>query len=359
MVTYVIRRLLLMIPTLLGITMMVFFVAALSPGGTSAALATAQAGMKPQERKALENYLNERYGLNKPPVVQYLMWLRKVTPIGPKHMGEGWPGAWRFGFKAPDLGESFIRGRPVADLILESLPITLLLNGISFPIFYTLSIFTGLRAARRRGEAFDVGMGTFLLMLWSIPTIWAGVMLIGFLASKQYIHWFPTTGLHDIRAESMAFLPSFSPGGWQRGWLLDSLWHLALPVLCLTYGSFAFLSKLARGAILESLGADYVRTARAKGVSENGILYRHAFRNSLLPLITVAAQILPSLLAGSIIVEVIFSINGMGKLMVDAVNMRDRELVLSDALLAGLLGLVAYLIADIAYAVADPRISFD
>ena len=132
-----------------------------------------------------------------------------------------------------------------------------------------------------------------------------------------------------------------------------------LPVVCLTYSGFAFLTKLTRASVLENLQSDYARTARAKGASERAVLWRHVFRNSLLPLITVAASILPGLLIGSVIVETIFSIDGMGRLVVEAVQMRDREVVLSVTLVTGLLTLVSYLLMDICYAVADPRVSYE
>jgi microcin C transport system permease protein len=185
------------------------------------------------------------------------------------------------------------------------------------------------------------------------------VLLIGFLASKQYVHWFPTNGLHDIQAESMPFLPYFSAQGFQRGYLLDTLYHLVLPIICLSYGSFAFLSKLSRGAVLESITTDYVRTARAKGLSEKIVLYQHVLRNSLLPLITVASRLLPGLIAGAVVVETIFGVPGMGKLTIDAINARDREVVLGTTLVAGVLGLISFLLADICYAIADPRVSYE
>jgi peptide/nickel transport system permease protein len=144
-----------------------------------------------------------------------------------------------------------------------------------------------------------------------------------------------------------------------RGFLLDRLWHLVLPVICLSYGGFAFLAKLTRSAVLENLQSDFARTARAKGAPENIVLWRHVFRNSLLPLITVSAALLPGLLAGSVIVESIFSIDGMGKLAVEAVQTRDRELVLSITFVSGLLTLLSYLIADLCYAFADPRVSYE
>jgi peptide/nickel transport system permease protein len=158
----------------------------------------------------------------------------------------------------------------------------------------------------------------------------------------------------------MPFLPGrASDGGFEPGWLLDRLWHLALPIVCLSYGSFAFLSKLSRGAVLETIQADFIRTARAKGLAERDLLLRHVFANSLIPLITVGAHILPALITGSVVIESIFSIQGMGKLTIDAIHTRDRELFLSTTLVAGLLGLVGYLLADILYAVADPRVSYE
>ena len=150
-----------------------------------------------------------------------------------------------------------------------------------------------------------------------------------------------------------------SEGAFSRGFALDRLWHLLLPVLCLAYGGLAFLAKLMRTAMLENLTSDFARTARAKGAPESIVLWRHVFRASLLPLITVAAGLLPSLLAGSVIVESIFSIDGMGKLAVEAVKTRDRELVLSLTLISGFLTLIGYLLADIAYAMADPRVNYE
>jgi peptide/nickel transport system permease protein len=232
---------------------------------------------------------------------------------------------------------------------------------VTTPLVYIIAIISGTYAARYRGQAFDIASGTTLLGLWSIPTIWAGVLLIGFFANSQYplLNWFPTGGLSSTKATGMAFLPGFGAEGFERGWLLDRMWHLVLPVICLMYGSFAVLSKLMRAAVLDNISADFVRTARAKGVSGRGVLWRHAFRNSLLPLITVSAGIVPGLLGGSIIVEKIFSIPGMGLLTIDAIYARDREVVLAGALLGGIITLVSILIADLCYAIADPRVSYD
>ncbi len=358
MLSYVLRRILLMFPTLLGITAVVFFVMAFSPGGVGGSLLNQAGGMKAEEAKALREYYNKRYGLDKPRIVQYARWLNQISPVGFKpDPDDGTLG--RLGFKPPDLGYSFSKGRPVTVLLREAVPITLLLNLITIPIIYSIAVLTGIYSSRFRGSWFDVATGTLFLALWSIPTMWAGVLLIGFLANRQYIQLFPTGGLHDTLAAQAPFLPSFGGGEFERGYLLDMAWHLALPVICLTYGGFAFLSKLTRGAMLDNLMADYTRTARAKGLDDRTVLFRHVFRNSLIPLITVAAHILPGLLAGSVIVEHIFSLQGMGNLIIEAVNRRDRELVLAETLLAGFLGLTSYLLADVLYALADPRVSYD
>lgn len=394
MATYLIRRILLMLPTLLGMTAVVFFIMAAAPGDVAELLISREGEMRAGDRQARLEYIRQRFGLDQPAPVQYLRWLNKVSPLGfwtvssePTSAGDvlrsfrgspsispapsrggGWgiplgrdrEGRWRyFGLKAPDLGHSFVKNRPVLDLIAQALPVTLLLNLISTPLIYFLAIFSGVYAARYRGRWFDTISGLVLLALWSVPTIWAGVLLQGFLANRQYLQWFPSTGLHDLRAETMPFLPHWSAEGFSPGWLGDLIWHLVLPVICLSYGGLAFLAKLSRSAVLENLQADFVRTARAKGLADRQVLWQHAFRNSLLPLITVAAHIIPGLLAGSVIVETIFSIPGMGKLIVDAIGFKDQEVVMAVTLVSGILTLLAYLLADFLYALADPRVSYE
>ena len=400
-----------MVPTLAGITLVVFVVMAASPGGLGAQALVDGSQLEPQARAALEAYYNRRYGLDQPPPVQYLRWLNAISPVGFTREADGSLGAFSF-FKGSDLGESFRYGRPVSALLAERVPVTLLLNLLTIPLIYVLAIAVGVRAGARAGGRFDVASNVVLLGLWSVPSMLAGVLLIGFFASAQYWHWFPTGGLSSREALQAPFLPYFPSAGaalaavgcilggtaasvmlalrrgagavwvmvcglcglvagiWlaratgalagvQAGFLLDRLWHLALPVLVLSYGGLAFLAKLARSAVLENLAADYARTARAKGVAEADVLWRHVFRNSLLPLITVSAGLLPGLLAGSVVVESLFGIDGMGKLAVEAVQTRDRELVLSVTLVSGVLTLVGYLLADLAYALADPRVSYD
>jgi len=259
---------------------------------------------------------------------------------------------------APDLGWSRTKNRPVMSLIMEALPITMLINLVAFPLIYLVSIPTGMLAAARRGSWFDVLSGGLFIALWSIPVVWAGVLAVGFLANNQYLGLFPVAGLHATSASSMSFLPHMGANGFQCGWLLDMGWHLVLPVACLVYAGFAVLSRQTRAAMLDNLNADYVRTAKAKGVSRRDIIMRHVFRNSLLPLITMFVSIFPSMLSGSVIVEKIFSIPGMGSLMLEAIGLHDAEIMLANTVMIGCVTLIALLIADILYAMADPRVSY-
>ncbi|MEM6756432.1 MAG: ABC transporter permease [Planctomycetota bacterium] len=472
MASYIVRRLLLMIPTLLGIVAVVFFVMALSPGGFAAVQLDEGNQTAGEDARRIIQQQKRRYGLDLPIPVQFARWLNRVSPVGftmsdahaarlradeallnelaepfeplafatrdrkrtaaaelaieiaaytgrppdavaaelaqalqspddafaffdrvdaellneqtlrdqlAERVADGRLGAaqdlflrelavetsgrsrfmWtRPTIKWPDLGQS-LRGVPVIDRVLAALPITVMLNAIAIPIIYLVAVVVGVYAARHRGGPFDTISGGLFLALWSFPMILAGVMFIGYLANVEYLKWFPTGGLSTLDAASMPFLPRWNEDGFVRGYLLDRVWHLVLPVTCLVYGGFAVMSKVMRGAVLDALSADYVRTARAKGVSDSVVLWQHAFRNSLLPLITILAGVLPALFAGSVVVETIFSINGLGKLGVEAAFQKDPELVLGTTLMAAILGLTAQLVRDLAYAVADPRVSYD
>lgn len=361
-VSYILRRLLLLFPTLLGMTFVVFMVMALSPGGIGGSLLNEVGEMDSQQGKRIKEYYQRRYRTDLPLIQQYLWWLNQVSPIGfdvkIDDRGAAHLGTFHL-LKKPNLGESMAKGRPVLDLFAEALPVTLTLNLMTVPLIYGLVIPLGLYSARHRGKLLDLGVGVGTLALWSLPTIMVGVMLVGFLANRDHWYWFPTGGISSPDATHMTFLPSFPAGGFERGWLLDRLWHLVLPVTCLLYGSFAVLTKLMRASVLENMSADFVRTARAKGLDDRNVLWRHVFRTSLLPLITVLAGVLPSLLGGSVVIESIFSLPGMGKLAIEAAFSRDRELILASALVSGLLGLICILIADLMYTVADPRVSYE
>ena len=259
----------------------------------------------------------------------------------------------------PDLGVAFSRGRPVIDLLAEALPVTIMLNLIAFPIIYMIAIPSGMLAATRKGSFFDVGLGGLYLALFSIPAVLAGVLLQGFMANPDYVNAFPAAGLSSKAAETFRLLPGQDwTGTWHRGWLMDRIWHVVLPVACLVYAGFAILSKQTRAAMLENFNADYVRTAKAKGVAPKDVVLRHVFRNSLLPLITMFVTVFPLMLAGSVVIERIFTVPGMGYLLIEAIHLRDRELILANTTMVAVVNLCALLLADILYALADPRITY-
>lgn len=357
---YIIRRLLLIIPTMIGMSMMVFFIMVISPGGIGGPLLTKTGDMKMNsDENLVREYIAKRYGLDKPPVVQYGRWLNHVSPVGFDLHDDGTIDWSKPEIKKPDLGQSLAFRRPVIDLLAERLPITMVISAISILIVYSIGIYGGIISAKRAGSLLDKGINSTQLALWSMPSIWTAVLMIGFLANREHLYWFPTGGLHEVGSDAMRYLPSWQNGVWQRGYLLDMLWHLALPIMCSVYAGFAFLTRLTRSSILENLHEDYIRTALAKGLDPQTILYRHVFRNSLLTLITVAAGIFPSLLGGSVIIETVFSIQGMGQLGVDAVRFRDREVILALTVVGGMVGLLSMLLRDICYAVADPRVSYE
>jgi peptide/nickel transport system permease protein len=258
----------------------------------------------------------------------------------------------------PDLGRT-VNSEPAARAIGNAVTVTLGLNLLAFLTVYSVAIPVGVRAACRRGGRFDLAAGSALLALWSVPTVWAATAALVFLASRTGLGLFPISGLHSIGAEQMTFLPGRGPDGEPApGYALDTLWHVALPVLCLACPGFAFLAKQTRAAVLDNLRADHVRAARAKGLSEREVVLRHVLRNSLTPLITMFVQVLPAMLAGSVVVERVFSIQGMGSLMLAAIEQRDRELILANTLMVALVTMAALLLADVLYAMADPRVTY-
>jgi len=329
MTTYIVRRLLLMIPTLLGITLMVFIVSRAAPGdpltlsmGIGGTMSAEQTAEVIEKRKKL-------LGLDRPLPVQYGIWLKNVATL--------------------DFGDSIKHHRPVIDLIKERLPITLTLNVIAFVIIYAVSIPLGVLSAVGHRRAFDRATSVVLLMFWSLPVMLVGQLLIGYFCGPTFKHWFPPAGLSSNYADQLAFFP----------WLADRLWHLVLPVSCLTYTGFAYLTKQVRAGMLDSLRSDYVRTARAKGLSNLTVIFRHALRNSIIPVITIMATLLPAMLAGSVIIERIFSVPGMGLLFFESVTTRDYNVVMAIATVGGVMNLAGLLLADICYGMVDPRISFE
>jgi len=505
---YILRRLLLMIPTLLGITFLVFMLIALSPGGIGASLSAGNGNMDQTNRAIKEAYLEDRYGLDASAPTQYVRWLGRISPIKfgkrdqvdptgeviqpPKaiktpplwswfvdelptqdalpvyewpadasdelksttyrqqlsmymsarsklisgralldtelgkaigeleipdafnskgkvkhkvadknqaliesnarietinQLGDDLIGHYKqaliereklmaifdarpypqagigliagISLSKPDMGISFSKSRPVMELISDAIPITILLNLIALPIIYFIAIPSGMLAAVRSGGLFDRFSGSMYIALWSFPIPLAGVLMVGYLANQNFtLGVFPVSGLHSSAADGFTYLPTMVNGKWEAGYLLDMVWHVVLPVTCLVYGGFAVLSKQTRAAMLDNFNMDYVRTAKAKGVAYKDIVFKHVFRNSLLPLITMFVSIFPAMLAGSVVIEKIFTIPGMGSLVIESINLKDRELLLANTMMIAAVNLLALLLADILYSMADPRISY-
>ena len=255
---------------------------------------------------------------------------------------------WFTGFLRGDFGKSYQDGRPVSRKVSDALKWTLWLNIIAVLLSFGLAIPIGVWSAQRAGGRFDRGATVALFMLYSLPVFWVATLLQVFFTTPQYgMDWFPTAGLSALPA-TVSWGSRF----------MDQAAHMFLPIVCLTYGSLAFVSRQMRGGMLQVLDQDYIRTARAKGLPEGRVIWKHAFRNAVFPIITLIGSVFPAVLAGSVVIEVIFAIPGMGKLTVDAIFARDWPVVFAVLMMASVLTIVGLLVADILYAWADPRVRF-
>ncbi|MDY6934330.1 MAG: ABC transporter permease [Spirochaetota bacterium] len=327
---YIIKRLLLLIPTFIGITLITYFMVRLAPGDYTSLQAGLDGGLKAGSvgREILEQE-RKLYGLDKPIIIGYGEWLARFVTI--------------------DFGISRKDGRRVSERIAEALPITLTLNVITLILVYIISIPMGIYSAVKKDTAFDRGSGLILFILYSVPTFWVGLLLLMYLSGGEYLNLFPLGGIMSDWVEEAGF--------WTR--FMDVIWHLVLPVATLTYGSFAFLARYTRATMLEVINQQFIITARSKGLSEKKVIFVHAFRNSLVPLVTLMATLLPSLLGGSVIVESIFSIPGMGMLAFQSILSRDIPVIMAIAAISALLTLIGILLADLVYALVDPRIRLE
>ena len=258
---------------------------------------------------------------------------------------------WITNFVVGDFGTSYKTLRPVASEIKDAIFWTFTMMMLSIFVAYLTAIPLGVFSANNRGLRFDKITTVTLFILYSLPTFWIATMLVVFFTTPEYGAWtdiFPSIGLGD--------LPSDAPF-WNRFWKTAS--HLILPVLCISYNALAFISRQMRGGMIEVIQQDYIRTAKAKGLNENQVIWKHAFRNSLFPIITLFANVFPAALAGSVVIEVIFNIPGMGKLTLASIFEQNYPVVFAILMLAAVMTMVGMLVADILYSVADPRVSFD
>lgn len=262
-------------------------------------------------------------------------------------------GLWMSQAITLDFGDSYSKRRPVLELVGRALPVSLIVGGLSIVISYLIAIPLGIFSAIKRRTAADRVVTLILFILYSMPSFWVAGLLLLTTTGKPFLSLFPARGLHSDGLEwGAAGVSNFAI-------MADYLWHLVLPVTVLTYGSLAFISRQMRSAMLETLHQDYIRTARAKGLGWRSVVFKHALRNSLIPVLTISAGLLPELIAGAVITESIFTIPGMGTMTFEAIVNRDYPVINAVLFFSAFLTLLGILLADLSYALADPRITYE
>ncbi|MDP3047813.1 MAG: ABC transporter permease [Thermodesulfovibrionales bacterium] len=329
MLTYLIKRLFEMIPTLVGITLISFFIIHLAPGKPTDILTELNPKITPEARERLEKL----YNLDKPVIVQYGLWLKRIVKL--------------------DFGESFSTDRrPVMQKIWDKkqslldrrLFITLMINLITFAIILIIAIPIGVSSATHQNSLYDKLMTMTVFIGFAMPSFWFALLLMMFFG--VYLGWLPISGLKSLNYDSLPLI----------GKIWDRASHLILPVFISAFGGLAADSRFMRSSMLEVIRQDYVTVARAKGLPEKKVIYKHALRNALLPLITLIGLSVPGLIGGSVILESVFGIPGMGQLFFMSVMTRDYPMVMCILTIGGMLTLLGNLLADIGYMLADPRI---
>jgi len=357
--SYIIRRILLMVPTLFGIMLLNFIIVQAAPGGPVEQVLAQLDGIDSQsstrigsaEQSDLQNSGNTSNS-------DY----RGAQGIDPELIQEI---ERQFGFDKPaherffqmignyltfDFGDSFFRDQSVLDLILEKMPVSVSLGLWTTLIVYTISIPLGIRKAVQHGSSFDVWSSSLIIVGYAIPNFLFAIMLIVVFAGGSYFDWFPLRGLTSENFDQMSPIEQVG----------DYFWHIALPVLASVISSFATLTMLTKNSFLDEINKQYVMTARAKGASENRVLYGHVFRNAMLLIIAgMPAALIGIFFSSSLLIEVIFSLDGLGLLGFEAVMQRDYPVIFGTLYIFTLIGLILKLISDITYILVDPRISFE
>ena len=345
MFAYVLKRLLLMIPTLLGVLLLTFVVIQFVPGGpVEQYLAEAKAGtgrggsgaegagMTYRGSQGVDEkriaQIKQLYGFDKPAPERF------VRMVGQ--------------FARFDLGTSFFQNKPVWQLIREKLPVSISLGLWTFFISYLVSVPLGIAKAVRAGSRFDLATTLLILVGYAIPGFVLGVLLLVVFGGQ--LQWFPLRGLTSPNFDELSAM----------GKVVDYLWHIALPVTAMVASSFAITTMLTKNSFLEEIRKQYVLTARAKGLSERQVLWKHVFRNALIPIVTgFPAAFIGAFFAGALLIETLFSLDGLGLLSFDSVIRRDYPVVLGTLFLFTLIGLVTKLVSDLCYVWVDPRVKFD
>ncbi len=345
--SYILKRLLLMIPTLVGILLITFTIIQFVPGGPVEQMVSQlqgrDAGGEAGAARTETNYrgrqgvdtakieeIKKLYGFDKPAPERFLQMLGQFA---------------RF-----DLGKSFFHSKDVWQLIKEKLPVSITLGLWSFILVYSISIPLGIAKAVRAGTPFDTATTFVILLGYAIPSFVVGVILLVYFAGGSFVQWFPLRG---ITSTNWAELST-----WDK--VLDYLHHIVLPVSAIVLGGFAFITVLTKNSMLEEIRKQYVITARAKGVPENKVLWRHVFRNAMIPVATgFPAAFLGAFFTGALLIETLFSLDGLGLLSYESVIRRDYPVVFGTLFIFTLIGLIAHLLRDLSYPLLDPRVKFD
>lgn len=316
---YIRKRLLQAIPVIFGITVLTFFIMKLAPGGPLTGMISPRVSSESLQRA------REAMGLNDPIVVQYWNWLKQLV--------QG-----NFGF-------STYNGQPVLASILERLPATLLLTVTAFIFSFVVGIPLGVYSATHKYSKGDYGLTVFSFIGISVPSFFFGMGMIYIFALK--LKWFPTSGFGTTNFDGTGI-----------ALFLDKLKYLVMPALVMSLSNIATVTRFARSSMIETLSQDYIRTARAKGLAEKAVIYKHALKNSLIPVITIFGQSIPNLFGGAYITEKVFGWPGMGRLGVEAIANRDYQILMGLTLFTAVLVLLGNLLADIMYSFVDPRIRY-
>lgn len=333
MIRYILKRLFWMVPLLVGISLISFLIMHLAPGDAT----TTEASFNPKTSQESIQKLRKLYHLDEPVLVQYGYWLKRMATLdfGTSFATHQRPVFWE---------NKDAQGNVSKGLIQEALPITVLINTLSMVLIFAAALPLGVISALNHQQPTDRGITVFLFVGFAIPGFWLALMMMYWFGVVH--NWLPISGLHSLNHDNMGLIAQW----------LDTGKHLLIPVFISSLGGLAGISLFVKNGMLDVLHQDYITTARAKGLPENTVIYRHALRNAWLPLITLLGLSIPGLIGGSVIAESLFAIPGMGKLFYDSVLMRDFPTIMGILTIGAALTLLGNLLADIAYAWADPRV---
>lgn len=340
---YFLRRAAIVIPTLLGVTVVVFVIINMAPGGpieqklqqmrfgggqsSEVNQGSDNRGTQGVSNEVMEA-LKKQYGFDKPLHIRYLLWLKNISTL--------------------NFGESFTYEEPVIDVITSKFPVSLQFGIVSLFLSYLVSIPLGIYKAIKKGGTFDLLSSFVLFVFYSIPSFMLAILLIVFFSGGSFFEWFPVGGLSSEAYDEFNLLEK----------IIDRTHHFILPLICYTIGSFTSLTILMKNSLLEEIQKDYIRTARAKGLEEKVIYLKHALRNALIPIVTGLGGFLSVFFAGSLLLETIFQLDGIGLLSYKSVLSRDYNVIMGLVFIQSALFLLGNIISDIAYVIVDPRIDF-